>query len=65
MYRLKLKRKYLVIVTIILTLISVKTIDLIIKTSITENKKTIEECEQQFNHSCNSSELNYFYKNVK
>lgn len=65
MYRLKLKRKYLILFTILMTLLSIKTIDLIIKTSIEENKKTIEECKQLFNHSCNSSELNYYYKNVE
>ena len=61
MYRLKLNKKGKILAIILLIISSY----FIINLSIKENKKTIEECERQFNHSCNSSELNYFYKNVK
>lgn len=65
MVKLRLKRKYLIIFTILITLISVKTMDLLIKTTIESTEKAVEECEQQFGHTCNDSELNYYFKNIK
>lgn len=65
MYKLKLKRKYLVILTIVATLASIKILDLSIKLIIKQNEKAATQCERQFKHKCNSQELNYYFKNIK
>lgn len=54
--RLRLKRKYLVLFTIILTIITGLTIQLVV-VRITQIKKEIETCDSENNKVCNLYEL--------
>lgn len=62
MKRLKLKRKYLVIVTIIITILSIKTIEIYIDRISFINKK-IEQCDSSKNYTCSTYESRQYLLN--
>lgn len=62
MKRLKLKRKYLVIVTIIVTILSVKTIDLYIN-RVNFIKQKIEQCDTSKKSTCSIYESRQYLLN--
>lgn len=60
--RLKLKRKYLIIVMFIATILSIKTIKLTVY-KINQNKKIAEQCDQSKGYTCSSYELRQYLIN--
>ena len=64
MRRSKLKRKWLVILTIILTVISLEFVDLI-KYRINYIKKEVEQCDNLHQNTCSTYQINqHFKKNI-
>lgn len=59
--RLRLKRKYLVLFTIILTIITGLTIQLVV-VRVGQIKKEIAQCDEVENHTCTISEINSYLR---
>lgn len=62
MKRLKLKRKYLIIVMLIATILSIKIIKVTI-CKINQNKKIAEQCDQTKGYTCSSYEIRQYLIN--
>lgn len=62
MKRLKLKRKYLVIVTIVVTILSMQMINIVDKKIDWINKKA-EQCDLATGYTCSAYELRHYLLN--